>query len=47
MTIAFIWEWERASEIEPNWRDGLTGEKPSNNKLMLKITKQLTGEDLK
>ncbi len=23
MTIAFIWEWERAAEIEPNWRDGL------------------------
>ena len=23
MKIAFVWEWERASEIEPNWRDGL------------------------
>lgn len=21
--ISFIWEWERAKEIEPNWRDGL------------------------
>jgi glycosyltransferase involved in cell wall biosynthesis len=23
LDIAFIWEWERAKEIEPNWRDGL------------------------
>ena len=23
MRIAFVWEWERAAEIEPNWRDGL------------------------
>jgi hypothetical protein len=23
MNIAFVWEWERAREIEPNWRDGL------------------------
>lgn len=22
-SIAFVWEWERANEIEPNWRDGL------------------------
>ena len=21
--IAFIWYWDRASEIKPNWRDGL------------------------
>lgn len=23
MRIAFVWYWERASEIYPNWRDGL------------------------
>lgn len=23
LKIAFCWEWERAKEIEPNWRDGL------------------------
>lgn len=23
MKINFVWEWERAKEIEPNWRDGL------------------------
>lgn len=23
MTLAFVWFWERASEIYPNWRDGL------------------------
>lgn len=23
MKLAFVWEWERAKEIEPNWRDGL------------------------
>jgi hypothetical protein len=23
MRIAFVWYWDRASEIKPNWRDGL------------------------
>lgn len=25
MKIAFVWYWDRASEIFPNWRDGLRG----------------------
>ena len=25
LRLAWIWEWERAKEIEPHWRDGLRG----------------------